>query len=68
MVQVFIALLLLPLLLLVGGVSVMVLWDTVVAGWHSGAVPTVLGCVVLGFILLAWPRKKRAAGKPVAQS
>lgn len=56
--------LLLPILLLIGGafvgVSAMLVWDRVVAGWHSGYVPLALGCVVVAFALLAWgPRHQR---------
>ncbi|MBI3886161.1 MAG: hypothetical protein HY302_10580 [Opitutae bacterium] len=53
-------LLLAPLaLLLAWGCGVLV-WGNLVAGWHSGAGPTVLGCVVLAAGLLAWPRKRPA--------
>jgi hypothetical protein len=58
MLQVLVALLLLPFLLLLGGVSAIVVWESLVIGWHSGAVPTALGCVVLAFVLLAWPRRR----------
>ncbi|MBI5689240.1 MAG: hypothetical protein HZC55_04025 [Verrucomicrobia bacterium] len=56
-------LLLAPLALLFAwgcGVVAWSVWSAgLTAGWHSGAVPVVLGCVVLGFLLLGLPRKSR---------
>lgn len=49
-------------LLLAWGCGVLI-WGNLVAGWHSGAGPVVLVCVVWAAVVLAWPKKAQTGGR-----